>query len=82
MAEQLKSSWIWHDDMTDMVNGATVDYDRGTIQWYEQPGCACGDSKDEQKLEDFIKRGPALLAPPDDIIAEMQKTFQDFLEIQ
>jgi hypothetical protein len=72
----MNKQWIWYDAMTNTTQGAIADLDAGIIQWIDAPGCACGDSMNEQTFADFIMRGARYLAPPDDVQAEMRELIQ------
>jgi hypothetical protein len=72
----VQKSWIW-PNAKGGVEGAYIDLDDGTIQWYNEPGCSCAGSDSEQKIEDFITNGPRYIVPPDDILGEMRSFIQD-----
>ncbi len=66
------TSWMWLDEATGQVQGATLDKERLVIEWVDSPGCACDDSPDEQTIADFLANGPRYLRPPADVLAEMR----------
>jgi hypothetical protein len=65
------SVWLWADE-NGGTQGVTVDYPHGKLLWYDNPGCACGDSTHEQTIADFLQKGARYAEPPDDIVAEMR----------
>lgn len=67
-----QTSWMWQDEASGGVMGAIVDLDEGTIEWMDQPGCACGDSANTQTISDFLQRGPKSFPVPEDVEAEMK----------
>ena len=67
---KIQTTWMWHDEATNGVKGAIVDLDTQTIQWVDQPGCACGDNTQPQSLIDFLEHG-AIGYVPEDVLAEM-----------
>lgn len=67
-----QTSWIWQDEASGGVMGAVVDLDDGTIDWVDQPGCACGDSTNTQAIQDFLQHGPKSFPVPEDVVAEMK----------
>jgi len=70
MADQIQTTWMWHDEASNGVKGAIIDLDEQVIQWMDQPGCACGDSGESQLISDFLQQG-AIVGLPDDIQAEI-----------
>ena len=78
MATAPQTAWIWQDDMTQSVMGATADLDERLIRWWDQPGCACGDSRFTQAIADFISNGPAWFSPPDDVLGEMRSALSPY----
>lgn len=66
------TSWMWLDEASGQVQGATLDKERLVIAWVDSPGCACDDSPDEQTIADFLANGPRYLRPPADVLAEMR----------
>jgi hypothetical protein len=68
--QSLTTSWIWSAD--EGINGLRIDTERGTLEWMDGPGCACGDSLYSQPYRDFLARGPKLDGIPDDVLAEIR----------
>lgn len=66
-----QTTWIWPDSSGGTM-GAVVDLDEQMIEWMDQPGCACGDSANQQTIQDFLQRGPRSFPVPDDVQAEMK----------
>lgn len=66
----MQKSWMWPNN-NGGVHGVIIDLEEGKIQWFDEPGCACGGSDSEQNFADFMTNGPRFLIPPDDIISEM-----------
>jgi hypothetical protein len=60
----------------DGVQGVTINADNGRLNWYDNPGCACGDNAQEQTIEDFLKYGPLYGRPPADVLAEMRAALE------
>lgn len=77
MAEQYQTTWMWHDEATNGVMGAIVDYDDQEIQWVDQPGCACGDNAQPQSIHDFLNKGAAVFVPQD-VLGEIHSEVQRF----
>lgn len=63
------TSWMW--SAGEGVNGAQIDERRQRIAWYDEVGCACGDSTTSQTFADFLARG-ASFSVPDEIAAEIR----------
>lgn len=78
MAEQIQTAWMWHDEHSMMVKGATVDLDDQIIQYYDEPGCACTDSAHIQTITHFLEKG-AIQPVPDDVLEEMRDTMTRFV---
>lgn len=72
----MQKSWMWANK-NNGVEGAYIDLDDGTVQWFDEPGCACSGSDSEQKIEDFIAKGPRFIVPPGDVLEEMRTYIQD-----
>lgn len=72
----MQKSWIWPNNKGG-VEGAYIDLEDGKIQWFDEPGCACSGSDSEQKIVDFMARGPRFIVPPDDVLEEMRTFVQD-----
>ena len=68
----IPTAWMWANERTGGVAGVTLDVGRRLLQWYDEPGCACGDSSALQPAADFLQRGPRGGSPPPDVIAEMR----------
>jgi hypothetical protein len=58
------------------VQGVMLNPATGRLSWFDNPGCACGDSAQEQTIEDFLKNGPLYGSPPDDVLAEMRAVLE------
>lgn len=67
-----QKQWMWQDESSGGVRAAVADFDDRRILWFEEPGCSCSGSDGEQSFEDFLKRGPRALIPPDDVVEEMR----------
>jgi hypothetical protein len=78
MTNKPQTNWVWQDEHSGSMMGVTVDLDRKTLQWFDAPGCACGDHEDMQSIGDFLQKGSRYLNPPDDVIAEMQSELRQF----
>lgn len=74
-----EKQWLWYDDNSMTTQGAIADFDDALIQWFDEPGCACGDSVHQQSFADFMARGSRYLALPDDIRAEMRNAIEKAL---
>ena len=72
--KELTTSWLWQAG--DGVNGLKIDADQGLMQWYDNFGCACGDSTATQTYEDYFKRGPTFSSMPDDVKAEVAQSLE------
>jgi len=68
----MEKQWMWHNDNTNGVEAAIADFDDQTIQWFDEPGCACGGADSHQTFADFIEKGARFTVPPDDITEEMR----------
>ena len=81
MTEQPKTtSWLW--SAGNGVNGARIDLDKAHLEWYDDLGCACGDSEAEQTYADFRAKGPAFGNPPQDVLDEMNEAVDMLLKLQ
>ncbi len=65
------TSWIWADAASGGVKGARLDAAADVIEWVDQPGCACGNDVQRQRVGDFLESGPFETAPPD-VLAELR----------
>ena len=63
--QSITTSWIWADAASGGVKGARIDLAAGSIEWVDQPGCACGDSIASQTFADFLENVPYESPPPD-----------------
>lgn len=72
MTDKPQTAWMWQDEYTNGVSGATVNYERNEIEWFDSVGCACGGSNQVQTIADFIASGPRFVTPPDDVLEEMR----------
>jgi hypothetical protein len=69
---------MWQDEYSGGVKGVTVDLDERVIQWWDEPGCACGDNANDQSIADFIANGARHGSPPADVEAEMRAELAAF----
>lgn len=66
-----QQSWMWHDDNTNGVRGASINFKSSLVRWYDQPGCACAaGGEGEQTIEEFLSKG-GMMHPPADVLEEM-----------
>ena len=66
-----KKSWMWQNERTGGVQGATFDFETQQMIWYDEPGCGCAASGEvTQSCEEFSE-APAM-AVPDDVLEEME----------
>ncbi|MGB7338806.1 MAG: hypothetical protein WBC91_07950 [Phototrophicaceae bacterium] len=77
----MQKSWMWADNSSNGVGGAIIDLEEDRVQWFDQPGCACGGSTMQQTIADFREKGSRFLMPPADVMEEMQ-TFIQLSEVQ
>jgi len=78
-SNSVTTSWVWPSPAGG-VHGAYLDKDDKTIQWYDEPGCACGGSDGVQTLAKFLQDGPGALTPPDNVLSEMRKSAETVLQ--
>jgi hypothetical protein len=64
----LETAWMWPTE-DGGVNGVKIDTERGLIQWFDEIGCACGDSDILQSYEHYAENGPAFPNAPEDVLA-------------
>ena len=76
--EKVTTSWVWPSPAGG-VHGAYLDTDDKTIQWYDEPGCACAGSDALQSLAQFLDDGPGALTPPEDVLREMRNSARTVL---
>lgn len=76
---KITTSWLWPSPAGG-VYGAYLDTDEQTIQWFDEPGCACSGSDALQSLTQFLNDDPGALIPPDDVLREMQHSARAVLE--
>jgi hypothetical protein len=69
---------MWADD-SGGVQGAILDLEAGRIQWFDQPGCACGEDEQFQSLSDFLAHGSFYLSPPSDVVDELRALVAAYL---
>jgi len=74
------TSWIWADEPSGGVKGARLNLAEGLVEWFDQPGCACGDAIASQTIMDFREQGP-LETPPADVLEEMRDAIHAVLSI-
>jgi len=67
--------FMWADD-SGGVQGAILDLEAGHIQWFDQPGCACGEDEQFQTLSEFLAQGSFYLSPPADVLEELRALAQ------
>jgi hypothetical protein len=70
-------SWMWEFDGG--VEGADLDLDSRTVNFFRGLGCACDDSPYEQTFEDFLKRGAVWVDPPPEVEQEMRAAVEWYL---
>ncbi len=75
---RIKTAWMWQDVYSGGVRGVTVDVDDGTLQWFDEPGCACGSSDAVQTIADFLNNGARGGSPPADVLDEMRDNLGRF----
>jgi len=63
-------SWMWRVD--ESIHALKINTDRQRLEWFDEIGCACGDSTAEQTFAEFAARGAALSGVPDDVLAELR----------
>ena len=68
------TSWLWKAG--DGVNGLKIDTDDGVLEWFDNFGCACGDSTATQTYEEYFQRGPMFPTMPDDVKVEVEQSLQ------
>jgi hypothetical protein len=56
------------------VNGLKINRDKGLLEWYDDLGCACGDSTTTQTYQEYAQRGPAFSSMPEDVQAEVEQS--------
>lgn len=75
----MTTSWIWrHENGT---QAASLNTEEQILEWYDNPGCACGDRGMNQTVADFLKKGPRWGDPPADVLAEMQQAIAELTPI-
>lgn len=72
MPAQPRTAWIWA--YNDGTSGMTIDVDKQRLQWFEEIGCACGDSLFDQSYETFLSRGAPIGGVPENVLAEIEST--------
>ena len=70
MSKPETTSWMWASG-NGGTNGATIDTVDHMIQWFDEVGCACGDSVAVQSFEQFRQAGPMLDGMPEDVHEEI-----------
>jgi len=80
MSAKIQTSWMWQNEITNGVMGAIVDTDDLTIQWFDEPGCACTDSHAVQSIQDFLANGSHFIKPPADVAAEMHENLSQLVQ--
>lgn len=72
--QNITLSWMWRAG--EGINALKIDADKRHLEWYDEVGCACGDSSDVQTFEDFRQRGAKFSGVPDDVLAELSTSLQ------
>ncbi len=67
---QITLSWMWR--VGEGIHALKINPDRQHLEWFDEIGCACGDSTVEQTFAEFAARGAALSDVPDDVLAELR----------
>jgi len=75
-----EKQWLWQDENTGGVVGVIADLDEQKLSWFDEPGCACGDSSAIQSFTDFLNKGANYLSPPSDIVDEMCDVLSQVVE--
>lgn len=65
-------SWMWRDG--ESINALKINTDRRRLEWFDEIGCACGDSTAEQSFADFAAHGAKLSGVPDDVLSELRQS--------
>lgn len=73
-----KHHFMWADD-SGGVQGAILDLEAGHVQWFDQPGCACGDAEQVQSLSEFMAQGSVYLSPPPEVADEIRALVAAYL---
>ncbi|MCU0497375.1 MAG: hypothetical protein MUF87_08500 [Anaerolineae bacterium] len=68
----MTTSWIWKAN--DGINGLKINVERGLLEWFDEIGCACGDSTDTQSYTDFLAKGALLGTIPSEVLDEARET--------
>lgn len=72
----MTTSWIWKAN--DGINGLKINTERGLLEWFDEIGCACGDSTDTQTYADFLAKGALLGTIPADVLSEARAAVSTF----
>lgn len=80
MRTDLTTNWMWQDEGSGGVKGAVANPERKTISWFNEPGCACGDSEFTQAFQEFLQKGPIYINPPTDVLDEIRQNLILLLE--
>jgi len=72
MTNKQQTSWMWHNDASNGVQGAAIIPQKRLVLWFDEPGCACAGSHAEQRFTDFLQNGPRYIVPPADILEEIR----------
>jgi hypothetical protein len=70
--KELTTSWLWRAG--EGVNGLKINADKHLLEWYDDLGCACGDSSMTQSYDEYFQRGPAFSSLPDDVKEEVDQS--------
>lgn len=65
----MATSWIWRHEMG--TQAVSLDAAAQVLTWYDNPGCACSELGMDQKVADFLEKGPRWGDPPPDVLAEI-----------
>lgn len=63
-------SWMWQNENTGGVQGATLNIEKQSMIWYDEPGCGCAAGSEVVQTIAEFRKYPALLVP-DDVLEEM-----------
>lgn len=69
------TSWMWATS-SGGVNGVEFDTDQSLLMWYDEMGCACGDSSATQTPADFLTNGPRFSNLPADVQQEITTSLE------
>ncbi len=70
----MTTAWMWRAGQG--INALKLDVEQRRLRWFDEVGCACGDSSAEQTVAEYRQRGAPGFTPPEDVLAEIDEALR------